>query len=33
MKLTQNFPIDPPEVRFLTPVYHPNVAKDGNVKY
>jgi ubiquitin-conjugating enzyme E2 T len=32
MKLTKTFPIDPPEVRFITPVYHPNVGKDGNTK-
>jgi ubiquitin-protein ligase len=29
MKLTKTFPIDPPEVRFLTLIYHPNVGKDG----
>jgi ubiquitin-protein ligase len=29
MKLPSCFPIDPPEVRFLTPIYHPNVYKDG----
>jgi ubiquitin-protein ligase len=30
MKLTKNFPMEPPEVRFLTPIYHPNVdKKDG----
>ncbi|CAF1185039.1 unnamed protein product [Rotaria sordida] len=29
MKLTPNFPFDPPEVRFLTQIYHPNVAEDG----
>ncbi|CAF1409934.1 unnamed protein product [Adineta steineri] len=29
MKLTRTFPLDPPDVRFLTPIYHPNVAKDG----
>ena len=33
MKLTNTFPVDPPEVRFLTPIYHPNVDIDGNVKY
>jgi ubiquitin-protein ligase len=32
MKLTNTFPIDPPEVRFLTPIYHPNVDKDGKLK-
>jgi len=29
LKLTRTFPADPPEVRFLTPIYHPNVRKDG----
>ena len=29
MKLIRTFPFDPPEVRFLTPIYHINVAKDG----
>ncbi len=33
MKLTNTFPFDPPEVRFLTPVYHPHDGKDGNVEY
>lgn len=33
MKLPENFPVDPPEVRFLTPIYHPNVAEDGIKKY
>ena len=32
IKLTKNFPMDPPEVRFLTPIYHPNVGKDGKSK-
>ena len=29
MKLTDTFPIEPPEIRFLTAIYHPNVDKDG----
>jgi len=29
MKLTSNYPLEPPEVRLLTPIYHPNVDKDG----
>jgi ubiquitin-protein ligase len=29
MKLTSQYPREPPEVRFLTPVYHPNVATNG----
>jgi ubiquitin-protein ligase len=33
MKLTKTFPIEPPEVRFLTPIYHPNVGKDGKAKF
>jgi ubiquitin-conjugating enzyme E2 T len=32
IKLTKTFPFDPPEVRFITPIYHPNVDKDGNIK-
>jgi ubiquitin-protein ligase len=32
MKLTRMFPTNPPEVRFLTPMYHPNVKKDGKSK-
>jgi len=32
LKLTKTFPMDPPEVRFLTPIYHPNVGKDGKSK-
>lgn len=31
MKLTSKYPDEPPVVRFLTPVYHPNVAKDGKI--
>jgi ubiquitin-protein ligase len=31
IKLTKTFPFDAPEVRFLTPIYHPNVGKDGTL--
>jgi len=33
MKLTSNYPLEPPEVRLLTPIYHPNVDKDGKKMY
>ncbi len=29
MKLTSKYPQEPPEVRFLSPVYHPNVELNG----
>ena len=29
MKLTNTYPGTPPEVRFLTSIYHPNVGRDG----
>jgi ubiquitin-protein ligase len=29
MKLTAKYPQEPPEVRFVTPVYHPNIEEDG----
>jgi ubiquitin-protein ligase len=32
LKLTKNFPADPPEVKFLTPIYHPNVGLKGKSK-
>ncbi len=29
LKLPSDFPQNPPFVRFITPIYHPNVQKDG----
>ncbi|CAF0877199.1 unnamed protein product [Adineta ricciae] len=29
LKLTSKYPSEPPEVRFLTPIYHPNVHPNG----
>jgi ubiquitin-conjugating enzyme E2 N len=29
--LTENYPMDPPKVRFLTRIYHPNVDKLGRI--
>jgi ubiquitin-protein ligase len=31
IKLPQEFPFKPPEVRFLTPIYHPNVDDQGKI--
>ncbi len=33
MKLTSSYPCNPPEVRFITPIYHPNVARDGRKRF
>lgn len=33
IKLTTTYPIDPPEVRFLTTIYHPHVEKEGKLKF
>ena len=29
IKLPTTFPVTPPEIRFITPIYHPNVNTDG----
>lgn len=29
MIVTSDYPAEPPRVRFLTPVYHPNIEPDG----
>ena len=31
IKLTAKYPQEAPEIRFLTPVYHPNIAEDGKL--
>jgi len=33
IKLPPIYPLDPPKVRFITPIYHPNVGKDGKKIY
>ncbi|CAF2936159.1 unnamed protein product [Rotaria sp. Silwood2] len=33
IKLKVGYPFEPPEVRFLTPIYHPNVDKDGTFSH
>jgi len=32
LKLPGKYPVDPPEVRVLTPIHHPNVLDDGKSK-
>ena len=31
LKVPLNYPFDPPEVRFLTRIFHPNVSRHGDV--
>ncbi len=31
IKFTLDYPTKPPSVRFLTPIFHPNVYKDGKI--
>ncbi len=30
IKLSNQYPLKPPEVRILTPIHHPNVTENGN---
>ena len=31
MKFTDQYPVKPPSVKFITPMFHPNIYKDGKV--
>ena len=31
MTFPQDFPINPPEMKFVTPMWHPNIYDDGRV--
>lgn len=31
MEFTNAFPFAPPKVQFMTPIYHPNVDKEGHI--
>ncbi len=31
LKVSAKHPYDPPEVKIRTPIYHPNIAKDGEL--
>ncbi|KAI3402573.2 UBC12 [Candida oxycetoniae] len=31
IEITQNFPIDPPKIKCLDRIYHPNIDLDGNI--
>jgi ubiquitin-protein ligase len=31
LKFDSNYPVKPPSVKFLTPMYHPNIYRDGKI--
>ena len=31
LTFTTEYPTKPPEVKFITPIYHPNVYNDGRI--
>ncbi|TID30027.1 hypothetical protein CANINC_001396 [Pichia inconspicua] len=31
LEFPQDYPLSPPKMKFITPIYHPNVYKDGTV--